>query len=186
MAIESSVIPLPSELVVPPAAYMAAANGEMNIFLIIMCATVGACIGASVNYVVALYVGRPVVYAFANSRIGHLCLVNQQKVEHAEQYFDNHGAIGTFIGRLVPAVRHLISIPAGLARMRFSKFLFYTALGAGIWNCILAAIGWYLASVVPYDELGAQVEQYSHELKYVMIALGVGVVAYLVYKACRK
>lgn len=186
MAIESSVIPLPSELVVPPAAYMAAAEGKMNIWLIILFSTIGACLGALVNYTAAYFLGRPIVYAFANSRLGHLCLVNQEKVEKAERYFDQHGAVGTFVGRLVPAVRHLISIPAGLARMNLKRFLLYTALGACLWNCILAAIGYYLASVVPYEELDAKVMEYSQELKYVMIGLGVALVGYLVYKGTRK
>lgn len=182
MAIESSFIPFPSEVVIPPAAYMAAENGEMSLPIIVLCATVGACIGALVNYYLAYYLGRPIVYKFANSRFGHMCLIDQEKVQMAERYFDEHGAVGTFIGRLVPAVRQLISIPAGLARMKLSRFLLYTALGAGIWNTILAVIGYYLQSIVPYDELDAQVTRYSTELKYVMIALGLAVVAYLIYK----
>ena len=182
MTIESSFIPFPSEVVVPPAAYMAAQNGEQNVFLIILCATLGACLGALINYYLAYFLGRPIVYKFANSRIGHMCLIDEEKVRVAEQYFDRHGAIGTFIGRLVPAVRQLISIPAGLARMKMSRFLLYTTLGAGIWNSILAAIGYYLQSVVPYEELDSAVAAYSTELKYVMIALGVAVVLYLIYK----
>ena len=182
MTIESSFIPFPSEVVVPPAAYMAAQNGEQNVFLIILCATLGACLGALINYYLAYFLGRPIVYKFANSRIGHMCLIDEEKVKVAEQYFDRHGAIGTFIGRLVPAVRQLISIPAGLARMKMSRFLLYTTLGAGIWNSLLADIGYYLQSVVPYEELDSAVAAYSTELKYVMIALGVAVVLYLIYK----
>ncbi|MCF0197531.1 MAG: DedA family protein, partial [Bacteroidaceae bacterium] len=147
-----------------------------------LCATLGACLGALINYYLAYFLGRPIVYKFANSRIGHMCLIDEEKVKVAEQYFDRHGAIGTFIGRLVPAVRQLISIPAGLARMKMSRFLLYTTLGAGIWNSILAAIGYYLQSVVPYEELDSAVAAYSTELKYVMIALGVAVVLYLIYK----
>lgn len=186
MAIESSFIPFPSEVVVPPAAYMAHANGEQNVLLIVLCATVGAEIGALINYALAYYLGRPIVYRFANSRLGHMCLIDEEKVRKAEAYFDEHGAVGTFFGRLVPAVRQLISIPAGLARMRLGRFMLYTALGAGMWNSILAAIGWYLATVVPYEELDAQVAMYSGELKYVMVGLGVLVVAYLFYKGYRK
>ena len=144
MAIESSFIPFPSEVVVPPAAYMAATTGNQNIYLIILSATIGACIGALVNYYLALYLGRPLIYRFVNSRFGHMCLLDQKKVEYAEQYFDKHGATGTFVGRLVPAVRQLISIPAGLARMNIARFLLYTTLGAGIWNAILAVMGWYI------------------------------------------
>lgn len=186
MAIESSFIPLPSELVVPPAAYKAAAGGDLNIYLVILFATIGANIGASINYFLAMKVGRPIVYKLANSRFGHMCLLTQDKVEHAESYFDNHGALSTFIGRLLPAVRHLISIPAGLARMKFSTFILYTTLGAAIWNTILAGIGYYLESVVPEDELLGKVTEYSHELGYLFIALGVIIIGFLIYKGSRK
>ena len=128
MAIESSFIPFPSEVIVPPAAWLAAVSGDLNIFLVILCATLGALIGALVNYALALWLGRPIVYAFANSRWGHLCLIDAQKVETAEAFFDRHGAISTFVGRLVPAVRQLISIPAGLARMGLPRFIFFTTL----------------------------------------------------------
>lgn len=186
MAIESSFIPFPSEIVVPPAAYKAAGSGELNVCLIVVFATLGANIGAAINYYLAYFIGRPMVYSFANSRIGHMCLLDAGKVERAEKYFDEHGAVSTFVGRLVPAVRQLISIPAGLAKMKFSAFLLYTTLGAGIWNSILAAIGWYLQSIVPEDQLMSQVNAYSHELKYVFLALGAAVVAYLIYKGVKK
>ncbi len=187
MAIESSFIPFPSEIVVPPAAYLAAQpDSELNVFLVVFFATVGALIGALVNYWLALYLGRPIVYKFANSRFGHMCLIDQQKVEVAEAYFDRHGAIGTIVGRLVPAVRQLISIPAGLARMNMGKFILYTTLGAGAWNIILAAIGYYLASVVPYEQLDSTVAEYSGHLKIVMIVVGLAAVAYLVYKGWKK
>ena len=179
MAIESSFIPFPSEVVIPPAAYMAAATGEMSLWLIILCATLGALIGATVNYVLALYLGRPIIYRFANSKLGHLCLIDEEKVKLAEHYFDEHGAIGTIVGRLVPAVRQLISIPAGLARMRFGRFLLYTAIGAGAWNCILGAIGYALASVVPYEQLDETVAEYSVYLKALMLLVGLAAVYYL-------
>lgn len=183
MAIESSFIPFPSEVVVPPAAYKAAGgNSDLNVYLVVLFATIGANIGAIINYYLAYFVGRPIVYKFANSRFGHMCLINEEKVKHAEAYFDKHGALSTFVGRLIPAVRQLISIPAGLAKMKLSTFLLYTTLGAGIWNAILAAIGYYLASVVPEDQLMATVTEYSHEIGYVFIGIGVFVVAYLAYK----
>lgn len=185
MAIESSFIPFPSEVVIPPAAYMAAATGEMSLWLIILCATLGALIGATVNYVLALYLGRPIIYRFANSKLGHLCLIDEEKVKLAEHYFDEHGAIGTIVGRLVPAVRQLISIPAGLARMRFSRFLLYTAIGAGAWNCILGAIGYALASVVPYEQLDETVAEYSVYLKALMLLVGLAAVYYL-YRQYKK
>ena len=185
MAIESSFIPFPSEVVVPPAAYKAATTGELNVFLVVLCATVGACIGALVNYFLARYLGRPLVYRFAESRVGHMCLIDSKKVENAERYFDEHGAVGTFFGRLVPAVRQLISIPAGLARMSLGRFMLYTTLGAGLWNSILAGMGWYIGRYYS-GQLEEKVAQYSAELKVAMLALGVAVVLYLVYKGLKK
>lgn len=183
MAIESSFIPFPSEVVIPPAAYKAASgNSELNVYLVVLSATIGANIGALINYYLAYFVGRPIVYKFANSRFGHMCLIDEAKVQHAEAYFEKHGALSTFVGRLIPAVRQLISIPAGLAKMKLSTFLLYTTLGAGIWNAILAAIGYYLQSIVPEDQLMASVTKYSHELGYMFIGLGVLIVGYLIYK----
>ena len=182
MAIESSFIPFPSEVVVPPAAYKAAAGSEMNVFLVVFFATLGANIGALINYSISYFVGRPIVYRFANSRLGHMCLIDASKVEKAERYFDEHGALSTFVGRLIPAIRQLISIPAGLSKMKLSTFILYTTLGAGIWNSILAAIGYYLESVVPEDQLLGTVTKYSHEIGYGFIALGVAIVLYLIYK----
>ena len=167
MTIESSFIPFPSEIVVPPAAYKAAA-GDLNIWLVIFFSTLGAVFGALINYYLALWLGKPIVYKFANSRFGHMCLINQEKVETAEKFFNKHGVIATFIGRLVTVVRQLISIPAGLAKMHIGKFIVYTALGAGIWNAVLAALGWYLEAIVPEDQLIGTVTEYSHELGYII------------------
>ena len=189
MAIESSFIPFPSELVVPPAAYMAAIDGKMSISLVVLFATLGADIGALFNYYLARWLGRPIVYRFANSRMGHMCLIDQEKVQKAEDYFDKHGAVSTFVGRLLPAIRQLISIPAGLARMKMGPFLLYTTLGAGIWNCILAAIGYYLSTVPGIntrEQLQEKINQYSHVTGYLFIAVCAVVVAFLVYKALRK
>lgn len=167
MLLESTVIPVPSELVVAPAAYHAA-SGSLNVVLVVLFATIGAGIGASINYVVALYVGRPVIYRFANSRWGHMCLLNQEKVEKSERYFDDHGVAATLTGRLIPGIRHLISLPAGLARMNYWKFLAYTLIGAGLWHTILALLGWYLHSVVPEDQLADTIERYNH---YIVLAI---------------
>lgn len=189
MTIESSFIPFPSEVVVPPAAYKASVSGELNIFLVVFFATVGANIGALINYYLAKWLGRPIVYKFANSRIGHMCLIDEAKVQHAEEYFDKRGALSTFVGRLIPAVRQLISIPAGLARMKMGTFLLYTTLGAGIWNVILAAIGWYLSTVPGIEteeQLLEKVNEYSHEIGYMFIALGVFIVGYLVYQGAKN
>lgn len=186
MAIESSFIPFPSEVVIPPAAYMAAATGELNVYLVALFGTLGADIGALINYFLAKWIGRPLVYRFANSRFGHMCLIDESKVEKAEDYFNKHGIMSTFFGRLVPAVRQLISIPAGLAKMNLSKFILFTTLGAGVWNAILAFIGYHLQSVVPQDQLMAKVTEYSSEIGYVFIALAVIIVGYLVYKAWKN
>jgi len=185
MAIESSFIPFPSEVVVPPAAYKAA-GGEMNVVLVVVAATVGALIGSLVNYALAYFIGRPIIYRFANSRLGHMLLLSEEKIETAEKYFDRHGAASTFFGRLIPAVRQLISIPAGLARMNMAKFLLYTTLGAGIWNTVLAAIGYYLHSVVSEDELAAKVSEYSHELNMAILVAAVIVLSYIIYKGVKK
>ena len=189
MTIESSFIPFPSEVVVPPAAYMAAVNGEMNILLVVLFATLGADLGALINYFLAKWLGRPIVYKFANSRVGHMCLIDEAKVKYAEEYFDKRGALSTFVGRLIPAVRQLISIPAGLAQMKMSTFLLYTTLGAGIWNAVLATIGWYLSTVPGIEteeQLLERVTEYSHEIGYVIIAVVVFVVGYLAYKGYKK
>ena len=183
MIIESSAIPFPSEVVVPPAAYMAAENGKLSIPLIILFATLGSAIGAIINYVAAFYVGRPIIYKFVNSRLGHLCLLNQEKMEQAEAYFDKKGAVATLVGRLLPGIRQLISIPAGLARMHFGYFLLYTVIGAGIWNVILAALGWYLQKIVPLEQLNAAVKQYEQPIVWgICIIVALAIIYYVVKK----
>lgn len=169
MVIESSFIPFPSEVVVPPAAYLATshmvaanhAGADMNVYVVVLVATAGAIVGAWINYWLSVWVGRPVIYSFADSRLGHACLLSRAKVEHAEEYFDRHGAISTFIGRLIPAVRQLISIPAGLARMNIVKFTLFTGMGALLWNSILATLGWWLGTMYGPDELLPKIEKYN-------------------------
>jgi membrane protein DedA with SNARE-associated domain len=189
MTIESSFIPFPSEIVVPPAAYKAAVEGKMNIYLVVLFATVGANLGALINYYLAKWLGRPIVYKFANSRFGHMCLIDEEKVRRAEVYFDKHGVISTFIGRLIPGIRQLISIPAGLAHMKLGPFLLYTTLGAGIWNSILAAIGYYLSTVPGFEteeQRRAIINEYSKETGYIFIGLAVCIIGFLIYKASKK
>lgn len=181
MAIESSFIPFPSEIVVPPAAYLAYTRNEIDIWIVLVFATAGAIIGALFNYGLSVWIGRPLIYRFADSRLGHICLINRQKVEKAEQYFDKHGAISTFIGRLIPAVRQLISIPAGLARMNLSQFVIYTGLGALAWNSVLAALGYWLGTVVSPDELNASIARYSHYLTYIGLGIGILFVLFILY-----
>ena len=181
MMLESTVIPVPSELVVSPAAYHAA-GGHLNVFLVILFATIGADLGATINYVAGYYLGRPIIYKFANSKWGKMCLLNQEKVEKSEKYFNDHGMAATITGRLIPGIRHLISIPAGLAKMTYWKFLLYTTIGAGVWNCILAALGWYLHSVVPEDQLEAKLEEYGDYIKWGIIAIVLLVVLFFVVR----
>jgi membrane protein DedA with SNARE-associated domain len=185
MMLESTVIPVPSEFVVTPAAYHAA-SGQLNVWLVILAATIGADLGATINYVVALYVGRPVIYRFANSRWGRMCLLNQEKVEKSERYFDEHGIVATLTGRLIPGIRHLISIPAGLARMHYGKFLLYTTIGAGCWHAILAALGWYLHAIVPEEQLNDKITEYADYIKLVILGLVALAIVYFVAKAMMK
>ena len=189
MAIESSFIPFPSEAVVPPAAWKAATSGDMNIVLVVIFATLGAVIGALINYYLALWLGRPLIYRFARSRFGRMCLLDEEKVKHAEEYFEKHGAVSTFVGRLVPAVRQLISIPAGLVRMKMKRFLLFTALGAGAWNIILAILGYYMKYVPGMDSeeaVMAAVKEHSGTIGMVFVALIVLVLGIIIYKAMKK
>ena len=181
MLLESTVIPVPSELVVAPAAYHAATGG-LNVFLVVLFATIGADLGATINYVVALYVGRPVIYKFANSKWGKMCLLNQEKVEKSEKYFDDHGIAATLTGRFIPVIRHLISIPAGLARMHYGKFLLFTTIGAGGWHSVLAILGWYLHAIVPEDQLNDKISEYAEYIKFIILGLIVLAVIYFVIK----
>ncbi len=179
MAIESSFIPFPSEVIIPPAAWKAA-QGELNIYLVVLFGTIGALIGALFNYYFALFLGRAIVYRFAESKVGRLMLLSREGVEKAEAYFVRHGKTSTLIGRLVPAIRQLISLPAGLARMKMKDFLLYTFIGSGIWNIILAVLGYSLYS---QKEL---LHRYYTELSYGFLILGVGFAGYLAYKFWKK
>ena len=183
MVIESSFIPFPSEVIVPPAAYLACTSHEVNIVWVTLLATAGAIIGALINYYLSLWIGRPIVYRFAASRLGHACLIDEAKVRRAEVYFDAHGAASTFFGRLIPAVRQLISIPAGLARMNVGKFVIFTGLGALTWNVVLAALGWWLGTMVPREQLYIKVEEYNDYLTYAGLAIGVACIGVILYNA---
>jgi membrane protein DedA with SNARE-associated domain len=173
MLIESTFLPLPSEIVIPFAAYKAA-QGDLNIFMVIFMGTVGALAGSLINYTLAYYLGRPIVYKLAGSKLGKLFLLSEEKIKHAEDYFIKNGRTSTFIGRLVPGIRHLISIPAGLAKMNLRDFILYTFIGAGIWNIILGIIGFYLY------EIRDQIFPY---VGHILLGLGLLFVIYLVIKA---
>ena len=192
MTIESSFIPFPSEVVIPPAVYVASeptsalcatGNYPVDVALIVLFGTIGAMLGAVINYLLSVWLGRPIIYKFADSRMGHLLLLSSEKVQKAENYFNDHGKVSTFIGRLIPGIRQLISIPAGLAKMHFGQFMLYTFLGAFLWNTVLALLG-YIA-----HGQADLINQYSHELSFIILALvGVIVVYYIgkmVYKKLR-
>jgi membrane protein DedA with SNARE-associated domain len=173
MAIESSFVPLPSELIIPPAAYLAI-QGKLNLGLIILFSTIGCIFGALFNYTLSFYLGRKIIYALADSRWARIFFINRQKVEHAELYFLKNGNTSTFIGRLLPGIRHLISIPAGLSKMNLKKFVIFTALGSAIWNSILAIMSYVLVD---------QWKIYFREITWGFILIGLGFVVYLVVKA---
>jgi len=181
MTIESSFIPFPSEVVIPPAAYIASKpDSHLNIFLVILFGTLGALIGAYINYFLAMWLGRPLMYKIADSKLGKLLLLSGEKIKKAEKYFNDHGKTSTFIGRLVPGIRQLISLPAGLARMNFLSFTVFTLLGAVVWNTILALLG-YIA-----HGQADLINEYSHELSIgIVVLLGIVVIFYLV-KYLRK
>lgn len=186
MTIESSFIPFPSEVVIPPAVYVASDpnsavcatdNYIVNVLLIVLFGTIGAILGAIINYFLSMWLGRAIIYAFADSKLGHLCLLSREKVEKAEAYFNEHGKVSTFIGRLIPGIRQLISIPAGLSKMHFGWFLFYTFLGAGIWNCVLALLG-YIA-----HGQADLIDKYSHELSVaILVVLGLAILYFIIKK----
>jgi len=174
MTIESSFIPFPSEIVIPPAAYVACNDdNDMNIILIVLFGTLGSLLGALINYFLSLWLGRPIIYKFADSKLGHLLLLSGEKVQKAESYFNDYGKVSTFIGRLIPAVRQLISIPAGLSRMKLPTFIAFTALGAGIWNAVLAALGYFAHG---QQDL---INKYSHELGYAILIIVCLVLAFV-------
>jgi membrane protein DedA with SNARE-associated domain len=181
MAVESSFIPFPSEVVIPPAAFVAGqpesvlcttGNYPVDVLIIVLFGTLGAMIGAIINYGLSVWLGRLIIYKFADSRLGHMCLLSSEKLQRAEEYFREKGNVSTFIGRFIPGIRQLISIPAGLARMNFGAFLWWTFLGAFIWNCILALVGYIAAGQMDL------IKEYSHELSVAILILFGVVIAY--------
>lgn len=164
MAIESSVFPLPSELVMPPAGYLAA-QGRMSAVAAVLAGTAGSVLGALANYFVARKLGRPLLH-----RYSRYFLVSEASLERSEAFFRRHGEIGTFLSRLVPVIRHLVSLPAGLARMRLDRFVAYTAAGAGTWCAILTAIGWYIGKHAEQLEREI-VQRYSTQATLILLPI---------------
>ena len=161
MAMESSILPVPSELVMPPAGYWAA-KGEMNFAVALLCGILGSVIGALANYYGAQLIGRPLI-----QRYGKYVLLSEKNLERSERFFAQHGEISTLIGRLFPVIRHLVSIPAGLHRMPLPKFILYTAVGAGVWCAILTYIGYFLGQ----HEASLRTEEIHRYVSWVIIAL---------------
>lgn len=180
MTIESSFIPFPSEIVIPPAAYLASL-GKMNIFLIILSGILGSLIGATINYILGMTLGRKLIYYCADHKICQMMLINSKKVKIAEDYFLKYGRISTLMGRLVPAVRQLISLPAGFSKMNFGQFVFYTFLGSGTWTIILAVLGYSFGA---NQEI---LEKYYKEATILAVLLVVvTIIGFIVYQKRKK
>ena len=178
MAVESSIIPLPSELVMPPAGYLAA-KGEMCLPLVIVCGMLGSVLGALANYGLAAWLGRAFVH-----RMGRYVLVSERSLERSERFFAAHGEISTFIARMLPVIRHLISLPAGLARMPIPRFVSFTALGSGIWCTVLTLIGWTIGRKenVLMGALNVEVRrEAAHAMTIIVPALVLLTLAYVVW-----
>lgn len=181
MTLESSFIPFPSEVVIPPAVYVACnpqSAGGMRVWLVVLAGTLGALLGALLNYMLSLWLGRPIVYAFARSRLGRMLQLSEDKVQRAELYFNDHGVVSTLVGRFIPVIRQLISIPAGLSRMNLLSFSFFTTLGALAWNCILALLGWLAYKAAD----PSVIDRYSHQLSVIIVALFVAVILFFVIR----
>lgn len=179
MTLESSFVPFPSEVIVPPAAYLAQ-KGDLNIFLVIIAGIAGSLVGAIINYLLALYLGRVVVYKLVESKIFKLALINAKKVEKSENFFLKYGGISTFTGRLIPVIRQLISLPAGFSKMNFKKFCLYTSLGSGVWVVILAVLGYYFGA---NKEL---LSMYFKEISIVFVVLAIALFVLAIFIKKRR
>lgn len=186
MAMESSIFPVPSELVIPPAAILAAQGGEMTVPGVILAGTFGSWLGSAITYWVALWVGRPVVMKF-----GKYFLLPPGKVERAERFMHRYESGGIFFARLLPVIRHLISIPAGMIRMGFLKFSVLTTVGAAIWCWVLAVLGQKVGNKLEPQQMDALkkgegvdllqlVHAVKHEALWIIAAVGVVCVLYFV------
>ena len=182
MTVESSFIPFPSEIVIPPAVMVAAdpaTPNDMKIWLIVLVGTLGALLGAYINYFLSRWLGRPIIYKFVDSKMGHALRLSGEKMERAEKYFNDHGVVSTFVGRLIPVIRQLISIPAGLSKMNIGVFTFYTFLGAALWNCVLGLLGFLAVKAGGMDFI----YKYSGMLSKIIIVIFAVCVVFLIVRA---
>ncbi|MDD4411833.1 MAG: DedA family protein [Bacilli bacterium] len=176
MMIESSFIPFPSEVVIPPAAWLAH-SGYYNLYGVIIAGVLGSLVGALINYFLALWLGRPLIYRLANHKVLKWLGITPEKIARSEEFFKKNGAKSTFIGRLIPVVRQLISLPAGFAKMPLGKFVIFTTLGAGIWVTVLAYLGYFLGA---NEDL---FKRYYTELQWIILGLAL---AWLLYYLVKK
>ncbi len=174
MAIESSFIPFPSEIVMIPAGYLAS-RSEMNLWVAIFCGIAGSLIGAYINYMIALKLGRPFILRF-----GKYVGISKEKFSRVDEYFVRHGEITTFIGRLIPGVRQLISFPAGLGKMSIARFSLFTSIGAGLWVTVLVLLGYWIG------ENQDLIERYFKEASLLLLLFASGVVVLYVFIQVRR
>lgn len=178
MTIESSFIPFPSEIVIPPAAYLAS-QGELNIYLVILFGILGSLLGAIINYYLALGLGRAAIYSLTEKKMAKFILIDSAKIKKAEDFFLRHGSISTFFGRLIPIIRQLISLPAGFSKMSLKKFIFFTTLGSGTWVVILALIGYF------FGVNQEVILEYSKQFRNIALSI-IAVIAVIVVVVVRR
>lgn len=179
MAIESSFIPMPSEIIVPPAAYLAS-QGYLNIWLIILAGVIGSVVGAVFNYYFAYFLGRPLIYKLSRHRFAKFLLISPENLERAEKYFLENSVSATFIGRLIPVIRQLVSLPAGFSKMPFWPFMLYTTLGSFLWVAVLAALGYFIGA---NKEL---LSKYYNEISWALLILGSLWIIWKIFKIINK
>ncbi len=179
MTLESTFIPVPSELIVPPAAWKAA-QGEMNVLIVILFSTLGCILGALINYFLAKILGRKIIYSLVDTKFAHMLFINRHSMEKSENFFIKYGKSSTFIGRLVPGVRHLISIPAGIAQMNLKDFIFYTAIGSAIWNSTLVVLGYFLYT---QQEL---LKKYYRDISTAALIIFIIFLFYIIYRVVKN
>lgn len=183
MALESSFIPFPSEIIILPAAYLAS-QGQMNVYYVVISGVAGSLIGAIFNYFLALYLGRKIVYSLSETRLAKILLINSKKIEKSENFFLKYGNVSTFFGRLIPVIRQLISLPAGFSKMNFKNFIFYTFLGSAIWVIILAVLGYQFGANI--DKILDSFKLIKHFIIYAIILALAVIIFFIILKNIKK